>query len=156
MKKIIQIIIGFIIIGIWVAIIKTTFFTDDNQELYEKGISYYNDKEYVAAKQYFNWVDKRKIPEAVIPLGYSYFYTKDYENAIQNLQGAFEKKLGKPQSLSEVANVLGISYMHINDLKNARIYLEKAKEMGNQNSVYNLKILDSLEQKLQNRTIKEN
>ena len=48
--------------------------------------------------------------------------------------------------LSKLVNLLGIAYSKNNDLKQARFYFLEAKKLGNQNSLRNIQILDSLEQ----------
>jgi|GEM_PF-895868 len=153
MKKTIQIIIGIIAFAFLIVIIKKNFFTDDNTQFYDKAWSAYENKQYETAIMYFNLIDKDKYPEILMPLGSSYLKIGNYNNAIQNLSKAYKIELGKKtDNYNKILNTLGVCYLEIKDLRQARFYLEKALNEGNQNSLRNIQILDSLEQVQKNAT----
>ncbi len=149
-RKIILItgIIGIIIsIIFFIAIIKYNFFTDGQTKLYEDGWTAYENKQYDLTIFYLNKVEKRKYPDIVAPLGFSYFEKKDYQNTIVNLQEAYDMKIGEKEGYyDKIANTLGISYLEKGDYDKSEFYLKKAKELGSPFSSRNLQILDSLQQ----------
>lgn len=149
MKKIIFItgIIGIIIaIIFFFSVIKYNFFTDGHTKLYQDGWTAYENKQYDLTIFYLNHVDKNKFPDIVALLGFSYFEKRDYQNAIINLQEAYDKNIGQKEGYNDkIANTLGIIYMEKGDFDKSEFYLKKAKELGNPHSSRNLRILDSLE-----------
>ncbi|WP_407405559.1 tetratricopeptide repeat protein [Chryseobacterium sp.] len=154
-RKIILItgIIGIIIaIIFFIAIIKNIFFTDGQTKLYEDGWTAYENKQYDLTIFYLNKVEKNKYPDIVAPLGFSYFEKKDFQNTISNLKEAYDKKIGEKEGYyDKIANTLGISYLEKGDYDKSELYLKKAQELGNENALRNLQILDSLQQSQQKR-----
>ncbi|MBQ0152498.1 MAG: hypothetical protein KBS61_06355, partial [Chryseobacterium sp.] len=81
---------------------------------------------------------------------FSYFEKKDFQNTISNLQEAYDKKIGEKEGYyDKIANTLGISYLEKGDYDKSGLYLKKAQELGNENALRNLQILDSLQQSQQ-------
>ncbi|TWP30809.1 tetratricopeptide repeat protein [Apibacter muscae] len=146
MKKTTQVVLGFIALAFFIVIIKNTFFTDSNTQFYNKAWDAYEKQQYETAIIYFSYIDKDKYPEILMPLGSCYLRIGDYANAIQNLNEAYRRELGKKTGdYNKVLNTLGVCYLDIGNLKEARYFLEKALNEGNLNSTRNLQILDSLE-----------
>ncbi|WP_295813102.1 hypothetical protein [uncultured Apibacter sp.] len=146
MKKI-YLFISFLAIPVFIGMVKLFLFTDSNEENFTKGIKAFDTENYNAAIIYFNWVDKKKYPEVIHYLGDSYLKIGDVSNCIQLLQEVYDKKsVNNMNELSKLVNLLGIAYSKNNDLKQARFYFLEAKKLGNQNSLRNIQILDSLEQ----------
>ena len=72
-------------------------------------------------------------------LGSSYLEIGNYKNAIQNLSKAYKIELGKKtDNYNKILNTLGVCYLEIKDLRQARFYLEKALNEGNQSSLRNI------------------
>lgn len=79
-------------------------------------------------------------------LGFSYLEKQDFENAINNLQEAYNNKIGEKEGYyDKISNSLGICYMQKGDLNKSKLYLQEAQKLGNPDSKRNLQILDSLE-----------
>ena len=147
MKKIVQIIVLLIAIIILFALAKYTLFRDGNSKMYDEGWTAYENKQYDLAIFQLSHVDKNKYPDIVAPLGFSYFEKKDYQNALENLQYAYDKKIGlKEGYLDKITNTLGIIYMERKDFKKSRFYLKEAMKHGSSNSIRNIQIIDSIEQ----------
>lgn len=148
MKKILQITIGIIALGFIVVIAKNTLFTSADEKWYNEGWNAHEKGDYNTAIFYFNRLDKTKYPDVYVGLGSSYLNTGDFKNAIQNFLEAYKKNIGKgTQDYNKIRNSLGYCYLQIRDYRNARVYFNEAKQLGNENSNINLQILDSLEQK---------
>lgn len=148
MKKILQITIGIIALGFIVVIAKNTLFTSADEKWYNEGWNAHEKGDYNTAIFYFNRLDKTKYPDVYVGLGSSYMNTGDFKNAIQNFLEAYKKNIGKgTQDYNKIRNSLGYCYSQIRDYRNARVYFNEAKQLGNENSNINLQILDSLEQK---------
>ncbi|WP_295813086.1 hypothetical protein [uncultured Apibacter sp.] len=148
MKKIIQIFLGIIaILGIIVIAKNNYIFSNPNQERLDKGWIAYQNNDYNYAIKQFILLNYSEYPEIILPLSDSYIQIGEYDNAIRNLKNAYNEKIYKNQNeLSKLVNLLGIAYSKNNDLKQARFYFLEAKKLGNQNSLRNIQILDSLEQ----------
>lgn len=147
MKKILQIIVLAIVLLLLVAIGKYKLFTDNDTKFYKDGWAAYENKQYDLTIFYLNRVDKNKFPDISAPLGFSYLEKKDFENAINNLEEAYNNKIGEKEGYyDKISNSLGICYMQKGDLTKAKLFLQKAEKLGNPDSKRNLQILDSLEQ----------
>lgn len=152
MKKIFKITISLLACIVLFAIAKFSLFRDADINFYEEGWTAYENKQYDLTIFYLDKVEKNKYPNIVAPLGFSYFEKKDYQNTISNLQEAYDKKIGEKEGYyDKVANTLGISYMEKGDYDKSELYLKKAQELGNENALRNLQILDSLQQSQQKR-----
>lgn len=146
MKKILQIIVGFIALGFLIVIIKNNFFTDSNTKSYNDAWDAYEKEQYELAIFNFNHVDKAKKPDVLVGLGSSYLRIGDYKNAVQHLQEAYDISYGKgTQDYNKVLVSLGMSYLYSGDSQKARYYLNKARQLGTPDLEINFKILDSLE-----------
>ncbi|WP_370900670.1 hypothetical protein [Chryseobacterium gossypii] len=146
MKKIVQIFIGTVALGLIVVIAKNSLFTDANTQFYDDGWDAHGKKQYELAIFYFDRVDKNKYPEAFMALGSSYLELKDYNNAILNFEKASENKdKYSTEDNSKIQNSLGYCYLQTKNLSKAKYHLLEADKLGNPNSKRNLRILDSLE-----------
>jgi len=146
MKKVLQIVIGLIALGFLVVIIKNNFFTSAEKETYNEGWEAYEKQQYQMAVFHFNHVDKKKYPEVLPVLGSSYLKLGDYNNAIQNLQEAYDLGYKKgTEDYNKLVVSLGMSYLYAGDLNKAKLYLEQAKKSGYDTKV-NFQILDSIKQ----------
>lgn len=147
MKKILQIIILVIVLLLLAVIVKYKLFTDNDTKFYKDGWTAYENKQYDLTIFYLNRVDKNKFPDISAPLGFSYLEKQDFENAIHNLQEAYNNKIGEKEGYyDKISNSLGICYMQKGDLNKSKLYLQEAQKLGNPDSKRNLQILDSLEQ----------
>ncbi|NIF07520.1 tetratricopeptide repeat protein [Chryseobacterium sp. Tr-659] len=148
MKKILQIAIGIVALGLIIVIAKNALFTDGDTQFYNDGWAAHEKGQYELATFYFKRVNKTEYPDIPMALGSSYLELKDYGNAITNFQEAYKnRKLYSNEDFSKILNSLGYCYLQTGDLNNARYFLQEAEKSGNPNSKRNLQIVDSLEQK---------
>ena len=146
MRKVLQIIIGLIALGFLIVIIKDNLFTDSDTKAYIDGWDAYEKQQYELAIFNFNHVNKSKKPDVLAVLGSAYLKVGDYTNAIQHFQKAYDIGYGKgTEDYNKILVSLGMSYLYSGDLKKARYYLMKAKQIETPEIQVNFKILDSLE-----------
>lgn len=146
MKKMIQIVVGIIALGLLVVIVKENFFTSEDSKSYRSGWEAYENKQPELAIFNFNHVDKEKHPDVLLGLGSSYLNIGDYGNAVQHLQEAYNKNYGKGTlNYDKLLIALGMSYLYKGDIEKAKVFLKEARQNGKINTKINFQILDSIE-----------